>query len=76
MKCPHCNKEINFISPIYRNLETYGGSGMATSECCGAAFVVCIVYKYQVTPYTGNAETDDWNNKITKPKLTEPVGFK
>lgn len=64
MECPNCKKQINFIPPVYRNLETYGGSAVAVSECCNSAFNVTIKYSFNIIPYTGNNSTDSWGNPI------------
>ncbi len=69
MKCPNCKKEVNFIAPVIRNLETYGTNGeskMAVSSCCGTAFNVNMKITFTAEIYTGEKEEDDWGNKVKK----------
>ena len=67
MKCPSCGGNVNLIPPAERNLESYSSqSVLATSHCCGVAFKVSMITKFNYEIYTGNNETDDWGNKIKK----------
>lgn len=64
MKCTKCEKQIDFVPPVFRNLETYGGSAVAISRCCGIAYSVKIKHSYDIQEYTGTSNIDDWGNKI------------
>lgn len=61
MKCPYCNKEAKIEDVVKINLETYGGSVKARTNCCGA-----LIRVYPVTTYrcceTGQKGPDDWGN--------------
>ena len=64
MKCKNCGKEIDFIPPVLLNVETYGGCQTAVSRCCGVAYKVRRVIKYDIEPYIGENEEDSWGNEI------------
>lgn len=66
MDCPNCGKVLDFIAPVFRNLENFGGSCLGTTTCCGTAFKVSIIYKFDIKQYEGEKEKDDWGNKIDK----------
>ncbi len=65
MKCPKCNKQIDLIPPAERNLEGYRSTSvLATSKCCGVAFEVSMITKFDYELYTGERIEDDWGNQI------------
>lgn len=59
MKCPYCNKEAKIAEVVKTNLESYGGSAKARTDCCGSLIRVypVITYLCMETDQKGN---DDW----------------
>ena len=68
MKCPHCNKELDFIAPVERNCEAYGGNPKGVTTCCGN--IVQLQRNISFTPYIpykhDDLKKDDWGNKPKK----------
>lgn len=59
MKCPYCKKEAQIKDAVKRNLESYGGSARARTDCCGK-----IIHVHPVISFTCHetvqVEEDDW----------------
>jgi hypothetical protein len=68
MKCINCGKEIIFGDNVIENMRQFGDRTVAISKCCGAAYTLTPVFRYNVTPYDGEAVEDYWGNPITKVK--------
>jgi len=66
MKCPRCDREVKIADVVFLNAEAYRNTNLATSECCGKAFIVRPVMTYDIVEYTGTKTEDDWGNSITK----------
>ena len=64
MKCPHCGKQTKIPERAFGNVDTYGGSVIVVTECCGKAVWLYQERTYGVTPYTGDKNIDDWGEKI------------
>jgi hypothetical protein len=62
MKCPHCEKELLINDVVYYNLETYRGSVIATTNCCGKGVRVSDVVKIRVSTYVGDETEDSWGH--------------
>ena len=61
MKCPYCGKEAKIADVVKRNLESYGGSAKARTDCCGK--MVRVSPNISFSCYEENQEgRDDWGN--------------
>lgn len=63
-KCPHCNEEFKIADCVFANVETYGGSSLASTECCGHGVVVTRKIHFGIHPYSGERTEDDWGAEI------------
>jgi len=74
MKCPHCNKELDFIAPVKMNCETYGNTPKGTTNCCGN--IVALQRTIILTPFIpynhNELIQDDWGIR-KKNKLCQEV---
>jgi len=66
MKCPHCEKELRINEVVYLNLESYRGSVIAATNCCGKGVRVSDVVRVRVSPYTGDDTEDSWGIPIKR----------
>lgn len=61
MKCPYCNKETKIADVVKLNLERYGGSVKARTQCCTALIRVSPIVTFRCEK-TNQDELDDWGN--------------
>lgn len=66
MICTKCGKELDFISPVLKNVAAYGGYVTGVSSCCGTAYRIGRIIEFDVQLYEGDKTEDDWGNKISK----------
>ena len=61
MKCPYCEKDAKIKEVVKSNLECYGGSVKARTDCCGKMVRVYPIVNYICTE-TDQTGKDDWGN--------------
>jgi len=68
MKCPHCQKTLDFIAPVELNCEAYGGSPKGVTTCCGNIVQLRrVITLVPSIPYNDSElEKDDWGNNRKK----------
>ena len=59
MKCPYCGKAAQVADHVETNLESYGGSVRARTECCGSIICVYPVFRMRAE-MTEQGGRDDW----------------
>jgi hypothetical protein len=64
--CPRCGEKINIPGVAYINAGTYHNTLVVISDCCGKAFWLRPVTKFQISEYNGDREEDDWGQPIKK----------
>lgn len=64
MKCPYCNKRLEFEAPVKENCEIYGGSPKGVTTCCGNIVQLRRIINFEAYT-TGNTQVDDWGIKKT-----------
>lgn len=66
MKCPHCEKELEFLSNTpWFNVETYREPKNAVTKCCGNIVRLSVMSVFSAKiPYNHDVITEDaWGNK-------------
>lgn len=65
-KCPQCSNELKLAPCVFTNVEAYGNTSVASTECCGHAVTVSRKVQFNISPYNGSRTEDDWGNAIKK----------
>lgn len=73
-KCPHCQSELRIADCVYGNVETYGKSALASTECCSRGVWVSRRITFNIAPYSGDRTQDDWGDNIIQEPKDIPVG--
>lgn len=63
--CPHCQQQTVLSATARLNMESYGGHCLVKTACCGMGVNVRPILTFDVSPYYGEKESDDWGNTFT-----------
>lgn len=68
MKCPHCNKELEFETYVVYNVEVYGKPLIGRAKCCGKGLRVSrkMSFSVSILGEFEQPEVDDWGVALNK----------
>ncbi len=75
MICPNCKKNIEVAPRVFWNVEAYGDSAIARTECCGAGVRISRVVSFKADLPYDCPDVDDWGEKLTPTPLQKFLAY-
>lgn len=66
MICPHCGREAQIPDEVLINVDTYGGSKLTVTKCCGRGVWVRSLKRYQIQRDDTGSKQDSWGRPLKR----------